>query len=224
MEQRFLRAFVPPEAIDDHGTMIGNTNTIYYLGKSAFRDSWIMNLSHGNRKQNLYGELSLLDDADWDFLAQSVPSMPVFMTPNMMCTGTTARYAACPPLREMQAHCCALQLNGQVDRYMQAARDVAKKHASRSATATRSGRSGFLAAKILQRFSATKSITPRGRCTVCSLSSFCMFCCGRDCLTRRFRRQTKPQGAYPWVFTGPAVRAFSRGIVQGLDCRMIGGF
>ena len=51
-------------------------------------------------------------------------SMPVFMTPNMMCTGTTARYAACPPLREMQAHCCALQLNGQVDRYMQAARDV----------------------------------------------------------------------------------------------------
>ena len=73
MEQRFLRAFVPPEAIDDHGTMIGNTNTIYYLGKSAFRDSWIMNLSHGNRKQNLYGELSLLDDADWDFLAQSVP-------------------------------------------------------------------------------------------------------------------------------------------------------
>ena len=27
MEQRFLRAFVPPEAIDDHGTMIGNTTT-----------------------------------------------------------------------------------------------------------------------------------------------------------------------------------------------------
>lgn len=54
-------------------------------------------------------------------------SMPVFMTPNMMCTGTTARYAACPPLREMQAHCCALQLNGQVDRYMQAARDVCEE-------------------------------------------------------------------------------------------------
>lgn len=93
-------------------------------------------------------------------------SMPVFMTPNMMCTGTTARYAACPPLREMQAHCCALQLNGQVDRYMQAARDVCEEARVPSATATRSGRSGFLAAKILQRFSATKSITPRGRCTV----------------------------------------------------------
>ncbi len=73
MEQRFLRAMIPPEAIDDHGTMLGNTNTIYYLGKASFRDSWIMNLSRGNRKQHLYGELSLLDDADWAFLAQSIP-------------------------------------------------------------------------------------------------------------------------------------------------------
>ena len=146
------------------------------------------------------------------------------MTPNMMCTGTTARYAACPPLREMQAHCCALQLNGQVDRYMQAARDVCEEARVPVCDCYALWKERFLAAKILQRFSATKSITPRGRCTVCSLSSFCMFCCGRDCLTRRFRRQTKPQGAYPWVFTGPAVRAFSRGIVQGLDCRMIGGF
>jgi hypothetical protein len=73
MESRFLHALVPPEAIDDHGTMIGNTNTIYYLGKKCFRDSWIMNLARGNRKQHLYGEISLLSDEDWKFIAQSIP-------------------------------------------------------------------------------------------------------------------------------------------------------
>ena len=68
---RFTEALIPYCAIDDHGTMIGNTNTIYYLGKESFRDSWIMNIARGGEKLHLYGELSLLEDEDWRFIGDS---------------------------------------------------------------------------------------------------------------------------------------------------------
>lgn len=65
---KFDRALMPLSAIDDHGTMIGETNTIYYLGRGRFRDSWILNLSRGSRKELLYGDLELLEDEDWRFM------------------------------------------------------------------------------------------------------------------------------------------------------------
>lgn len=71
MVEKFAESLVPYYAIDDHGTMVGNTNTIYYIGKTGFRDSWIMNLSRGGRKMHLYGELGYLDDSDWEFIHDS---------------------------------------------------------------------------------------------------------------------------------------------------------
>lgn len=71
MIEKFDFSLMPLSAIDDHGTMVGYTNTIYYLGKGDFRDSWIMNLSRGSRRELLYGALDCLEEEDWDFLAQS---------------------------------------------------------------------------------------------------------------------------------------------------------
>ena len=71
MMEKFIESLIPREAIDDHGTMIGLTNTIYYLQKRSLRDSYIMNIVRGTRKIHLYGETGLLDDADWKFLAEA---------------------------------------------------------------------------------------------------------------------------------------------------------
>lgn len=62
---------IPLTRIDDHGCMIGNTNTIYYLGKHSWRRSWILTLSRGSRKAHLYGNLHLLDDSDVEFLSRA---------------------------------------------------------------------------------------------------------------------------------------------------------
>lgn len=69
MIEKFSESLMPLTAIDDHGTMIGNTNTIYYLGKGNFRDSWILNIARGSRRELLYGDLELLNEEDWRFLA-----------------------------------------------------------------------------------------------------------------------------------------------------------
>lgn len=71
MLEQFMDALLPREAIDDHGSMIGLTNTIYYLQKRSVRDSYLMNIVRGTRKIHLYGETGLLDDADWTFLAKA---------------------------------------------------------------------------------------------------------------------------------------------------------
>ncbi|MDD4107094.1 MAG: hypothetical protein PHH93_00050 [Prolixibacteraceae bacterium] len=71
MMEQFTDALIPREAIDDHGSMIGMTNTIYYLQKRSLRDSYVMNIVRGTRKIHLYGETALLDDADWTFLAKA---------------------------------------------------------------------------------------------------------------------------------------------------------
>lgn len=71
MIEKFSESLMPLTAIDDHGTMIGNTNTIYYLGKGNFRDSWILNIARGSRRELLYGDLELLSEEDWRFLADS---------------------------------------------------------------------------------------------------------------------------------------------------------
>jgi len=71
MVYKFNISGLPLYRIDDHGCMIGNTNTIYYLGKKSWRRSWIMTLIRGSKKAHLYGNLHLLDDSDIEFLKRS---------------------------------------------------------------------------------------------------------------------------------------------------------
>jgi hypothetical protein len=71
MIYKFNYSGLPFYRIDDHGCMIGNTNTIYYLGKKSWRRSWIMTLIRGSKKAHLYGNLHLLNDSDIEFLKDS---------------------------------------------------------------------------------------------------------------------------------------------------------
>ena len=71
MVYKFNYSGLPFYRIDDHGCMIGDTNTIYYLGKKSWRRSWIMTLIRGSKKAHLYGNLHLLDDSDIEFLKSS---------------------------------------------------------------------------------------------------------------------------------------------------------
>ncbi len=81
MIEQFRDALFPAEAIDDHGTMVGNTGTIYYLGRKALRDSYILNIVRGTRKRQLYGETALLTDADWAFMAAAEPMFDFVCSP-----------------------------------------------------------------------------------------------------------------------------------------------
>lgn len=72
MVRNFNFSGIPLSRIDDHGCMIGNTNTIYYLGKHSWRRSWILSLSRGSRKAHLYGNLHLLDNSDIKFLSKTM--------------------------------------------------------------------------------------------------------------------------------------------------------
>lgn len=72
MVYKFNYSGLPLYRIDDHGCMIGDTNTIYYLGKKSWRRSWIMSLMRGSKKAHLYGNLHLLDDSDIEFLKYSM--------------------------------------------------------------------------------------------------------------------------------------------------------
>ncbi|MGN1262298.1 MAG: hypothetical protein ACI4UT_04500 [Candidatus Enteromonas sp.] len=63
----FHDSYFPLASIDDHGTMVGNTGTIYYLGKECFRLGVLLGLLRGGKKLHLYGDLSLLDKSDRDY-------------------------------------------------------------------------------------------------------------------------------------------------------------
>lgn len=58
------------DGIDDHGTMIGDTATIYRLGKKLFRCGWLMNAMRGGGKLHLYGKVDLLDDSDLEYMRE----------------------------------------------------------------------------------------------------------------------------------------------------------
>lgn len=81
MMEQFRDALFPVEAIDDHGTMLGNTGTIYYLGRQALRNSYILNIVRGTRKRHLYGETGLLTQADWDLMAAAEPLFTFICSP-----------------------------------------------------------------------------------------------------------------------------------------------
>ncbi len=82
MIEQFRDALFPIEAIDDHGTMVGNTGTIYYLDRKTLRDSYILNIVRGTRKRHLYGETALLSQEDWVFMAEAEPLFDFVCTPS----------------------------------------------------------------------------------------------------------------------------------------------
>lgn len=69
MIRNFREAGMPFASIDDHGTMLGNTATIYIQGKRPLRLGWLMNAMRGGMKMQLYGDLSELDDEDKRYIA-----------------------------------------------------------------------------------------------------------------------------------------------------------
>ena len=68
----FVRSLLPPFRIDDSGTIIGRTSTIYYLGAEGFTDSWILNVMRGAHSPTLYGDVRLLSKSDQRFLAATL--------------------------------------------------------------------------------------------------------------------------------------------------------
>ncbi|MBQ7163890.1 MAG: hypothetical protein IJR61_01000 [Clostridia bacterium] len=67
----FAESALPLTRIDDHGTMLGGTTTIYHLGKALFREGTVLNVMRGGGKLFLYGDISGLDGADaeyWKFV------------------------------------------------------------------------------------------------------------------------------------------------------------
>ncbi|MGN1077366.1 MAG: hypothetical protein ACI4ST_02520, partial [Candidatus Gallimonas sp.] len=63
----FTDSYLPPCCIDDHGTMLGTTETIYRQGKKLFRQGILLNVLRGGNKLNPYGDLSELDGEDWAY-------------------------------------------------------------------------------------------------------------------------------------------------------------
>jgi hypothetical protein len=71
MVAKFSRSGIPMDRIDDHGCMVGNTNTIYYRGKRGWRRSWVMTLARGSRKAHFYGDVHQLKKKDVEFLGKA---------------------------------------------------------------------------------------------------------------------------------------------------------
>lgn len=67
MLRNFSESYIPLYAIDDHGSMMGSTGTIYRIKKAAFRQSILHNVLRGTNKINPYGDISLLDKDDMEY-------------------------------------------------------------------------------------------------------------------------------------------------------------
>jgi hypothetical protein len=61
---RVNRAGFPLEHLDDHGVMIGRTNTCFYRGRHGLRRSHLAQLARGCRRDMFYGDPALADDED----------------------------------------------------------------------------------------------------------------------------------------------------------------
>jgi len=68
----YARALMPPFMIDDCGTLVGKTSTIYYLGAEGFTDSWLLNIMRSGLMPTFYGDLTLLTENDRKFLAATL--------------------------------------------------------------------------------------------------------------------------------------------------------
>ncbi len=71
----FVRSWLPSNAIDDCGTIVGKTSTIYYLGAEGLTDSWILNIMRGAHSPTFYGDLRLLSENGRRFLVGSLRFM-----------------------------------------------------------------------------------------------------------------------------------------------------
>jgi hypothetical protein len=54
----------PLDRVEDHGVMVGRTNTCFYRGRTGFRRSHLAQLARGGRRDMLYGDPTLLTGED----------------------------------------------------------------------------------------------------------------------------------------------------------------
>ncbi|WP_391570905.1 hypothetical protein [Cohnella sp.] len=73
MIRQFEHSLLPHETMDDHGVMIGDTGTIYRLGKEGWRNDWLLSIARGGRKTHFYGDLRQLNESDYIFLKTTWP-------------------------------------------------------------------------------------------------------------------------------------------------------
>jgi hypothetical protein len=68
----YARSLMPSFMIDDCGTLVGKTSTIYYLGAEGFTDSWLLNIVRSGLMPTFYGDLRLLTERDRKFMAATL--------------------------------------------------------------------------------------------------------------------------------------------------------
>lgn len=66
------QAGFPLERIDDHGALMGNTNTCAYRGRRGFPRTCLGQLARGGRRHLFYGDPEVLEDADVAFMKAAV--------------------------------------------------------------------------------------------------------------------------------------------------------
>lgn len=70
MIRAFRESAMPFDAIDDHGTMLGSTATLYRLRTKMFRQGVLLDVMRGGRKIHLYGDVSELNAADCEYFGK----------------------------------------------------------------------------------------------------------------------------------------------------------
>jgi len=65
------RCGFPLDRIDDHGCMVGDTNTIFYQGAHGLRRSYLATLARGGKRDIYYGDPTLPLPADVDFMRRA---------------------------------------------------------------------------------------------------------------------------------------------------------
>jgi len=68
MIYQFNQALFPNEFIDDHGTMVASTGTMYGLGRKGMMDNLILNVVRGTNKMQFYGNLHQLTKQDIPYM------------------------------------------------------------------------------------------------------------------------------------------------------------
>lgn len=58
----------PFERVDDHGCMVGSTNTAFYQGRHGFRRTYLASLARGGQRDIYYGDPALVSDDDVRFM------------------------------------------------------------------------------------------------------------------------------------------------------------
>ncbi len=61
----------PMRRVEDHGIIVGTTNTCFYRGRAGFRRSHLAQLARGGGRDMIYGDPSLLVDADLVYLRKA---------------------------------------------------------------------------------------------------------------------------------------------------------